>query len=162
MFQIYFLSVLVTIIMGYLFVFVKTDVNFDMLASCEDFENDNVTQTDEKLIEDNSCKKGAIFKNYQNFYLVLALCALIVGVLQLFVPAFASKKIIIFGDLLPAASALVGSFCLLLDYYLAHTSVALNLSDNFVSIFIKSRKYIGVLILICGILHFFFPTLVLL
>ncbi len=84
------------------------------------------------------------------------LCA-VTGILKLFL--IVQPDIVIIGDLLPAISCLLAAFCLFLEIYEVQGGKTLSLPGILDSIFAGTyRKYIGFLLVIIGILHFFIPA----
>jgi hypothetical protein len=137
MLQFYLLSVLLNVLTGLVlfFSFGKTipgDVQFGKAISIDD---------------------PALFEN-KTFRLILGLATGVVGILKLFVVAGSFR---VFGDFLPVLAALAGSFTLLLDYFTSRASIEIVLPDVIEKVFVKNAKYIGILCIAVGILHFIFP-----
>jgi hypothetical protein len=137
MLQFYLLSVLLNVLTGLVlfFSFGKTipgDAQFGKAISIDD---------------------PALFEN-KTFRLVLGLATGIVGILKIFVVAGSFR---VLGDLFPVLAALAGSFTLLLDYFTSRASIEIMLPDIIESVFIKGAKYVGIICIAVGILHFVFP-----
>lgn len=101
-------------------------------------------------------KENTPFSNRQ-VRLVAGILAVVTGVLKLFIVV--QPDIVIIGDLLPAAAGIAGGANILTDYYREYTTVEITLPDFFEKLFVKGRKYIGVLCLLVSLLHFMFPRL---
>ena len=68
----------------------------------------------------------------------------------------------VIGDLVPALAGLAGGAALLVEYYVSSSAADSTIPDNIQTVFIDSRKYIGVFCLLAGLLHFVFPQVMLL
>ena len=51
---------------------------------------------------------------------------------------------------------------MLVEYYVSSSAAGSTIPDNIQTVFIDSRKYIGVFCLLAGLLHFVFPQVMLL
>ncbi|HBG65870.1 MAG TPA: hypothetical protein DDW78_05305 [Treponema sp.] len=154
--QFYFLSVLFNILAGLILVYGR-----------------DLTKGDEaddglELIEDGSGEgekeQGALFKDFDGFNnatfrLVIGILSAFVGIMKLLA---AYDGIPVLGDLLPALAGVAAGASLLIEYYLLNASDPDTLPEGLQGIFIDSRKYIGVLCLIVGLLHFIFPRVLVL
>ena len=135
MVQFYFLSVLCNCIAGYMFAF----------SSDQDIAADNIKPNE---------KFGFLNKN---FLLILGIITFITGVFKLITPFH--SKVPVFGDLIPAVAGIVSGFCLLLDYYNDVTTVPIALPEKLDSILVKSRRYVGIIVMASAVIHFLVPAI---
>ncbi len=135
MVQFYFLSVLCNCIAGYMFAF----------GSDQDIAVDNIKPNE---------KFGFLNKN---FLLILGIITFITGVFKLITPFH--SKVPVFGDLIPAVAGIVSGFCLLLDYYNDVTTVPIALPEKLDSILVKSRRYVGIIVMASSVIHFLVPAI---
>lgn len=134
MVQFYFLSVLCNCIAGYMFAF----------GSNQEISADNIKPNE---------KFGFLNKN---FLLILGIITFITGVFKLITPFH--SKVPVFGDLIPAVAGIVSGFCLLLDYYNDATTIPIALPEKIDSILIKSRRYVGIIVMVSAVIHFLIPA----
>lgn len=98
--------------------------------------------------------EGAIFR------LLVGLVTFLGGFLQfLFVP-FGDVAVI--GNLFPALGGIIAGFTLCLMYYQDKATVVSEGLEKLIEVFIGNRDVIGVLSLLIALLHFIFPTVILL
>ena len=129
MLQFYFLSVLINAFAGYLFFFGEDD-----------------------SLELNT---GIPVKS-ENFKLVVGIIAAVTGLFKILSPIEGDIPVV--GDLIPAASAFICGFILLIEYYRNRSTV--NLSEQtskLGSIFRGNKKIVGAAAMIVAVLHFLFP-----
>lgn len=110
------------------------------------------------LITDRNSPK-AFFSNRQA-RLVIGALAVVTGFLKLFI--IVQPDIIIIGDLFPVIAGIAGGASILIEYYKEYTTVEISLNDFFEKLFVKGKKYVGILCLIVSLLHFLFPRLTIL
>ena len=134
MVQFYFLSVLCNCIAGYMFAF----------GSNQEISADNIKPNE----------KFGFFN--KNFLLILGIVTFITGIFKLITPFH--SKVPFFGDLIPAVAGIVSGFCLLLDYYNDVTTVPIALPEKLDSILIKSRRYVGIIVMASAVIHFLIPA----
>ena len=65
--------------------------------------------------------------------------------------------IAIIGDLVPSLAGLAAGAVLLLDWYQERSDVELSLPENLQNIYEGGRKYLGIFCIIAAVLHFIFP-----
>jgi hypothetical protein len=146
MLQLYFLSIVINGLAGFLFVF-------------GDFGGNESAEGD---------KKFSFFGD--GFRLVVGILASVIGILKLFAP---SRKLLdlvgetpeklprsipILGDLLPALAGLAAGFILIYGFYRKHSAIvdAEEKINSFGDTFLQYKKAVGIVILIIALLHFFF------
>ena len=93
----------------------------------------------------------------KNFLLILGIITFITGVFKLITPFH--SKVPVFGDLIPAVAGIVSGFCLLLDYYNDVTTVPIALPEKLDSILVKSRRYVGIIVMASAVIHFLVPAI---
>ena len=103
-----------------------------------------------------SLENFSLFNN-KAFRLVTGVLSMFVAVIKLLSP----MDIPFIGDFIPAFAGLLGGFAFLVEYYEA-ASDGSSLNDTVQAIFIDSRKYLGVICLAAGVLHFLLPKVILL
>jgi len=94
------------------------------------------------------------------YHLVLGILSAVVGVLKLLSPN--ADKILILGDLLPAAGGVAAGFLLIFGIYRQESSSASlqtqeSSLDKYGSNLLRFRKSIGLGLLAVALLHFLFP-----
>jgi hypothetical protein len=85
--------------------------------------------------------------------------SIIVGVLKLFV---VTNHIRVFGDFLPALTGIFGGVTVLLNYFVASSTVEIHVTGAPELIFVRGARFIGVACLAAAVLHFIFPRVILL
>lgn len=148
MLQMYFLSIILNVLAGLI------------LLSKKPVED--TTEAPEKkrnLIEDmnKSLSENNFFQN-KSFALVIAILALLTGIIKLF--CVAKGGIIILGDLLPALAGITAGFAILLNYYLSTATVATNLPAFFKTIFVDNISWVGIIACAIALLHFIMPGVI--
>jgi hypothetical protein len=129
--QLWFLSVILNVIAGLVLVFSPEDAS----------------------APGDSAAPPAFFEN-RMFRLVVGCLAALVGLLKL---GFASPRVAVVGDLLPAAAGLAAGFSLLVQFYAASSSIDVELPAFIRRFCFTDRKYIGIVCVIVSVLHFVFP-----
>ncbi|MDR1785289.1 MAG: hypothetical protein LBR23_02315 [Spirochaetaceae bacterium] len=94
----------------------------------------------------------SFFEN-TTFRLVLGILAVLVGILKLFVTM---SRVPVIGDLLPALGGIAAGGSLLAQNYAASSSGA-ELPAFLDRFCVREKKYIGIVSVIVGVLHFVFP-----
>ena len=153
MVQFYFLSVLINIIAGLILVYgmnlcEKNDL-IPSSAKSTDFSEDI---DDEDPFADIEAPASSPAPSAQD---QAANTAILKGVNN---PVF---RLPIIGDFLPAFAGILGGASMLIEYF-ESSSDSIYIPDNIQTIFIDSRKYIGVICVAAGVLHFVFPKVILL
>lgn len=148
MLQMYFLSIILNVLAGLI------------LLSKKPVED--TTEAPEKkrnLIEDmnKSLSENNFFQN-KSFALVIAILALLTGIIKLF--CVAKGGIIILGDLLPALAGITAGFAILLNYYLSTATVATNLPAFLKTIFVDNISWVGIIACTIALLHFIMPGVI--
>ena len=137
--QLYFLSIVLTGLTGFLFVFGETE-------------------------EKDSIEKSMKFSFFGGgFRLILGILTAIVGFVKLFLPyrsygASAVAGVPILGDLFPALGGIAGGFILLFGFYREHSSgfdKESNL-DRIGDAFLLRKKITGFVLIGIALLHFLF------
>lgn len=103
-----------------------------------------------------SLENFSLFNN-KAFRLVTGVLSMFVAVIKLLSP----MDIPFIGDFIPAFAGLLGGFAFLVEYYEA-SSEGSSLNETVQAIFIDSRKYLGLICLAAGVLHFLLPKVILL
>lgn len=132
MVQFYFLSVFCNFIAGYYFVFESKDSDF----------------------VSNSNDKNNFFSGQS--LLIIGIISFITGIFKLITPF--QNKLPVLGDLIPAVAGIISGFCLLLDYYNSVTSIPISLPEKIDTVLIKSRRYVGIIIMASAVIHFLIPS----
>ncbi|MBQ1643186.1 MAG: hypothetical protein II103_01505 [Treponema sp.] len=175
MVQFYFLSVLINIIAGLILVYgmnlcEKNDL-IPSSAKSTDFSEDIDDEDPFADIEapasspapsaQDQAANTAILKGVNNpvFRLVIGVLAVFIGFMKIL--SVFSGDLPIIGDFLPAFAGILGGASMLIEYF-ESSSDSIYIPDNIQTIFIDSRKYIGVICVAAGVLHFVFPKVILL
>lgn len=104
----------------------------------------------------SSLENFSLFNN-KAFRLVVGVLSMFVAIIKLLSP----MDVPFVGDFVPALAGLVGGFAFLVEYYEMSSSDS-SLNETVEAIFIDSRKYLGILCLAAGVLHFLLPRVILL
>lgn len=176
MLQFYFLSILLNIIVGLILVygedFIKKESSSDSLVAQdkETFDKNSDAKADSEgddeldLDSNESDKKSSSKNNFltlgtffddATFRLVVAILSALVGVMKLL--STIQNDVPIIGDLIPSVAGIAGAFALLIEYYSRKSDVGFSLPSFVTTIFVGGRKYLGVLCILAGALHFIFP-----
>ncbi len=177
--QFYFLSVLFNIIVGLVLLYGRDltvyasaddgDAQFSS-TSTDDFEMGEDSETDDDDFGDlgsesvparlpapkSSLENFSVFNN-RVFRLVTGVLSMFVAVIKLLSP----MDVPFIGDILPAIAGLLGGFAFLVEYY-EISSDGSSLNETVESIFIDSRKFLGIICLAVGVIHFLIPRVILL
>ena len=181
MLQFYFLSILLNLFAGLIFIYVvKDDGDASMILSDSDdpfadsaSANNRETadfnpETDaldfaagEKQDENSAPKKTSLkslaipFFGDKTLQLVVGILSALTGLMKLLSPI--QYDVAIVGDLIPSLAGLAAGAVLLLDWYQDRSDVELSLPEAIQSIYIGGRKYLGIFCIIAAVLHFIFP-----
>jgi hypothetical protein len=68
----------------------------------------------------------------------------------------------IIGDIIPALTGIIAGFILVFQYYRNHSDLESEKSEKLESFFETNRKWIGIAAMIAAVLHFLFPSVMLL
>jgi hypothetical protein len=127
MLQVYFLSILLNILCGYLFAFSGDETEMAGLS----FHLDNETVR-----------------------LVIGVLSLLTGILKILSPVEGNVPVV--GDLVPALGNLAGGFILVFEFYRNRSTVDSLVAERIGEIIEKNRKLTGFVCLAAGVLHFIF------
>lgn len=163
MLQFYFLSILLNVLAGLVFVYTQEKdfpESIDFSVSEEEDVNKALEVSDDADSELNPAnpKKGILalsFLDDKVFRLVIGILSGLVGVLKLLSPI--QFDIAIVGDLIPALAGIAACLSLFVEYYQNNSNVEISLPENLNAIFVEGRKYLGIFCIIAGVLHFIFP-----
>ena len=92
--------------------------------------------------------------------LILGVLCAIIGFLKLLTVMRPDYAII--GDFLPSVVGMVAGFTLLLEFYRNNTTVTTDLLEKLDHIFIVNSRWVGIASIVIAVLHFLFPSLILL
>lgn len=149
MVQFYCLSVVMNIFVGLILVY-----GVDLTSAGQEGGMPAVPDADSS----SAGKKGFKGLNARSVRFLIGLISIVVAFIKLFSPY---GGIVIIGDLLPACAGLMGGASILLEFYAVSTSVKdFELDERLKSIFIDSRKYIGVGCFVSALLHFVLPKVI--
>ncbi|MBQ0052107.1 MAG: hypothetical protein KBT11_08605 [Treponema sp.] len=130
MLQFYFLSILLNVVTGFVFLYASEENSENGIASLP-------------ILSDKT------------FRLVLGILMALTGLLKLLSPI--QYDIAFIGDLIPALAGLAGGASLLVEWYEEKSSVSLPLPEIIQTAFVEGRKYLGIFCIASGVLHFVFP-----
>lgn len=151
--QFYCLSVMLNILIGFILFFKDKVVNSDENSEKEDDVSflEDKHGTFEELFSEKS------FLSSSKVQLILGCSGILVAIMLLLSPY---SGIFLFGDLLPAIACLAGASSILVSYYFDDSLSDLKLNDMIKFIIIDCRKYVGLISIIVGIIHFIVPGVV--
>ena len=173
--QFYFLSVLFNIIVGLvlmygrdLTVYASGSEEGETLPSVDSFEEEGEDDDDfASFGEETSASvvKSSKISSIENFSVFNnRIFRLVVGVLSIFVAIIkllSPMDVPFIGDILPALAGMLGGFAFLVEYY-EISSEGSSLNETVESIFIDSRRFLGLICLAVGVIHFLIPRVILL
>ena len=124
---IYFLSIVLNGLVGFLFIFGDSQ-------------------------ENGSSKVNAKFSfGSDGFRLLLGILAMVVGILKLLLPV----KVFFLGDLLPALAGIVAGFVIIYGFYRERASSTAD-NGSFRETLLYHKKVVGIGLLVVAVLHFLF------
>ena len=135
MLQFYFLSIVINAIVGYI----------------------HLTGDDEGVLE----LGGRFSLKDETSKLVLGILSVLTGLFKVLSPIEGDLPVL--GDLLPAATGILGGFILIFEYYKNRSSLDdSEETEKIGHVLVVNKKIIGVVCLITAVLHFLFPKVLLL
>ena len=137
MIQFYFLSILLNLMTGSVLLYSSANLDGD-----SDLESEKKSSFIKSLFEKIFGSSGILEDSL--FILVVAFLSFFTG-------------IIIFGDLLPSLTGILGGLSLLFSYYSEKSDVAFQLPSFLEKIFVSEKNIFGILSIIIAILHFILP-----
>ncbi|MBQ8014149.1 MAG: hypothetical protein IJ257_07135 [Treponema sp.] len=182
MLQFYFLSILLNVIAGLIFIYVTVSSGETSLAladsddpfaesgsagsvsekadfnpETDDLDLDGVAGLSEKKASKNASLKNLAlpFLGDKTLQLVVGILSGLTGLMKLLSPI--QYDVAVIGDLIPALAGLAASAVLLLDWYQDRSEVELSLPEAIQSVYTGGRKYLGIFCIIAAVLHFIFP-----
>lgn len=187
MLQFYFLSILLNLLAGLIFIY-ATENSTEMVLSDSDDpfapgdsseapapqpERDFDPETDDldlnldgesssETSEGKKSSRAGSFKTLAVSFLGDKTLQLVVGILSLLTGLMKllspiQYDIPVVGDLIPAVAGIVAGAILLLDWYQERSDVELSLPGPLQVLYTEGRKYVGIFCLISAVLHFIFP-----
>ncbi|MDR1059440.1 MAG: hypothetical protein LBL43_07805 [Treponema sp.] len=108
---------------------------------------------------DMEIRTGLSFNN-ETLRLVLGILSMIVGVLKLL--SATEGDIPVLGDLIPALTGFIAGFILIYVYYREHSTLEPEKTAAVTAVLLDHKKIIGFIAMIVGALHFLFPKVLLL
>lgn len=182
MLQFYFLSILLNLVAGLIFIYVvRGEGGASMILSDSDepFGAGDLSSSDsadfnpetddldlnldggssaggEKSSSSGGFKSLAVpFLGDKTLQLVVGILSALTGLMKLLSPI--QYDIAIIGDLIPSLAGLASGAVLLLDWYQERSDVELSLPEALQNIYEGGRKYLGIFCIIAAVLHFIFP-----
>lgn len=149
MLQFYFLSILLNLTVGFIFVFSghqEAPAEGDASAPGDEDGGENP----------GGMRSAAIsFLGDKTLRLVVGILSLLTGLMKLLSPI--QYDIAVVGDLVPALAGLASGAVLLLDWYQERSDVGISLPEALQGVYTGGRKYLGIFCIIAAALHFIFP-----
>jgi hypothetical protein len=136
MIQFYFLSIVLNVLAGYILAF-GADVDDIDLES-----------------------KIRIPIHTETFRLVLGVVTILVGLLKILSAIQGDVPVI--GDLVPALAGFLAGFILIFEYYRSRSAIDFEHTEKIEQFLMNNKKWIGFLAIAVAVLHFLFPTVLLL
>jgi hypothetical protein len=96
----------------------------------------------------------------ETFRLILGVLTILVGLLKILSAVQGDVPVI--GDLIPALVGFLAGVVLIFEYYRNHSALDPEHTEKIEQLLINNKKWIGFLALASAILHFLFPTVLLL
>ena len=175
MIQFYFLSVLLNLLSGLIFIYVlkgEGETNIVLSDSDDPFKQDDTSAATDDFdfnpdganasTENTSSNSGdglrslaAPFLSDKTFQLVIGILSVLTGLMKLLSPIEYDVPIV--GDLVPSLAGLISGAFLLLDWYQDHSGIELPLPEAIQNFYTGGRKYLGIFCVIAASLHFIFP-----
>ena len=182
MLQFYFLSILLNLVAGLIFIYVVKDegetglvlsdpddpfaegsssTSSDFNPETDDLdlnldgESSSASETSKKSTEGGLGALAAPFLGDKTLQLVVGILSALTGLMKLLSPI--QYDIAIIGDLIPSLAGLAAGAVLLLDWYQERSEVELALPESIQGIYEGGRKYLGIFCIIAAVLHFIFP-----
>jgi hypothetical protein len=134
MIQFYFLSIFLNVLAGYILITGEEGISFEIRPGF-------------------SLRDGTV-------RLVLGILAMVTGILKLLSSVEGDMPVL--GDLVPAAAGFGAGFVLAFDYYRSHAALDNEKGESVGRMLLKNRKIIGIIAVAAAVLHFLFPTVLLL
>ncbi|MDR1144165.1 MAG: hypothetical protein LBK77_08135 [Spirochaetaceae bacterium] len=128
MLQVYFLSIFLNGLLGYLLAFGKDDAG----------------------------EEWPFKFNSETLWLIIGVLSCITGVLKILSPVTGNVPVV--GDLVPALSSLAGGFILIFEFYRRHSTITSMAADRLGEIIEKNRRMTGFICLGAAALHFIFSS----
>lgn len=170
MIQFYFLSILLNLLAGLIFIYaVKDSLQSDIVPSDSDdsffhssesddldFDSDQNFSDVKSNPEKSQLKSLALpFLGDKTLQLVVGILSALTGLMKLLSPIQFDVPVV--GDLIPALTGLVSGAVLLLDWYQTQSGLELPLPLSIQNVYTNGRKYLGIFCVIAATLHFIFP-----
>lgn len=95
------------------------------------------------------------FLEGRNFKLVLGVLGVLVGLMKLL--PVVNSGVPVIGDLLPAATGIVGGLCVLVEFYMEANSIDYAPNGLIQRLLVDNRRIVGICCLAVATLHFVFP-----
>jgi hypothetical protein len=87
--------------------------------------------------------------------IILILLSLLIGVFKIL--SVTAGDVAVVGDLFPALGLLVIAMVFFLDYYTEQAEIRSGFIERLQKVFITNKKFLGVVLIAVGLLHFLFP-----
>ena len=165
MLQFYFLSILLNLIAGLVFIYATNGAGSSAaLPDSDDPFSENLSsESPEPDFGESSVSSGGsgfksaavLFLGDKTLQLVVGILSALTGLMKLLSPI--QYDVAVVGDLIPALAGLCAGAVLLLDWYQERSDVSLALPEAIQNIYTGGRKYLGIFCIIAAILHFIFP-----
>ncbi|MDR1900570.1 MAG: hypothetical protein LBQ55_11210 [Treponema sp.] len=130
MLQIYFLSIFLNALAGYVLIM---------------GDGEEIAAAGFRLSIDN-----------ETFRLVMGILTVIVGVLKLLSPV--AGDVLVAGDLIPALSGFAAGFVLVFGFFQARSGMETEKFEKIKALVQKNKKWVGFAVIAAAILHFMFPS----
>ncbi|MCR5495897.1 MAG: hypothetical protein K6F15_09695 [Treponema sp.] len=152
MVQFYFLSVLSSLLLGFILFFQKVDDGQENQK-----KEDDLSFLDEKSSSFSSLFTTDSFFTSSLFHLILGALSVISALLTLLSPY---SGVFFFGDLLISLACFFGGASILVNYYIESSSSEVKLPDLLSLLLVDGKKYLGIFCIVVSIIHFVIPGVV--
>lgn len=168
MFQFYFLSIFLNLLVGFILIFGKFESSDEEVSEAPEKKNPKNPDEDISFLDTEyrgvklpHQKKtvGGMFSkesvlNDKLFQLIAGLLIVFVSLVTFLSPV---NGIPFLGDLIPSVAGIIGGAALLLEYYIENGSSELELPQFLQVVFVDYQKYIGVACVLVAVIHFIVP-----
>jgi hypothetical protein len=135
-------------------------IQFYLLSVLLNAATGYVLVLDSKEREDTIEASFGISVNSEVFRLILGVLTMVTGLLKLLSSVPGDLPVI--GDLIPSAIGLASGFILVFEFYRSRSTLDTEKTDKIEGTLIKNKKWIGFIALASAVLHFLFPSVLLL
>jgi len=154
MLQFYFLSILLNLLAGLIFIYAAGEGDKEP-SDFGDYEEKSTESDSEAEKTPGLLNLASPFLGDKTLQLVVGILSGLTGLMKLLSPI--QYDIVVVGDLIPALAGITACAVLLLDWYQDRSEMELSLPEVLQTFYTSGRKYVGIFCIIAAFLHFIFP-----